>query len=136
MDPYLPKSPMAEGIYVAVWNTDVTQASPAPQLTYGNYYEISKITGVVNGRMTDDANTLTPAEASAIDKKMDDGLPFNGRIVANGGADWPRDAWGTFAKPGLQSCVYPDKTYNSYFSDIPLCHLAISLVCCSAKDKD
>jgi hypothetical protein len=135
MDPYLPKSPIADGIYIAVWNTDASQASPYPQLPYGNYYEISRISGIVHGRMTDDANALTPAEASAIDKKMDDGLPLNGRIVANGGADWPKDAWGTFAKPGRHNCVSPDKTYNEHFSSTPLCHVAIALACCKSKDE-
>jgi hypothetical protein len=137
MDPYLPQSPMDEGIYVAVWNSDKSQPSPAPQIPYGNYYEISRILGASNEKLVDDSKALTPAQSLAIDTKMDDGQPLSGRVVANGEAEWPKDAWGSFAKPGVSNCVYIDSTYNTNYllrAKAPLCHLAVRLDCCKKTD--
>lgn len=133
MDPYLPQSNMKEGLYIAVWNSNASLPAPKPALPYGNYYEISRIAGVLEEKMVDDPKAFTPLEAHAIDVKMDDGLPFTGRVMANGNADWPKDAWGSFAKPGAANCVASNKTYNiSYYfqAKLPLCHLAIKFNCC------
>jgi hypothetical protein len=138
MFPYLPQSRLGEGIYIAVWNTNASQPSPRPQLPYGNYYEISGILGVIDEQMRDNSHVMTPAQAHAIDAKMDDGLPFTGRVLVNGEADWPKDAWGTFAKPGDASCVSPKKKYNIKYlrSGTPLCHLAIKLECCGKEEGE
>jgi hypothetical protein len=130
MDPYLPKLALTDDVYIAVWNSNPSQPSPKPQIPYGNYYELSGIKGVLDEKMVDDSRALTPLQSYAIDKKIDDGFPLSGRVVANGEANWPKDAWGTYAKPGISNCVYTDKTYNTnYFlrAEAPLCHLAIRL---------
>jgi hypothetical protein len=138
MQPYLPQSPLSEDIYVTVWNTDAAQPSPDPQIPYGNYYEISRISGIAHGRMIDSSRALTPAQARALDDKIDDGMPLKGRVLANGEANWPDDAWGTFAKPGKDNCVSTRKTYNTrnfLTANAPLCHLAIALGCCSGDTQ-
>lgn len=138
MSPYLPLSPLGDGIYVAVWNTDAEQPSVPPQLPYGNYFEISRIRGIKDGQFQDSPNALTPSEAQAIDNKIDDGSPIHGRITVNGNAKWPDDPWGTYAKPGTDVCVNPDDTYNTQqflLSGKPLCHLAVAFKCC-VKQKD
>jgi len=137
--PYLPQSPMDDGIYITVWNTDIAQESPAPRLPYGNYYEISRIHGIIEGKMVDDHNALTPLEARAIDEKMDDGSPLSGRVIVNGDTHWPEDAWGTLAKSGVNNCVSPEHYYNSYEyfkANRPICHLAIALKCCANQKND
>lgn len=139
MDPYLPRSPLGDGIYIAVWNTDAAQESPGQPIPYGNYYEISRISGIRRGRMNDDSAALTPVQAHAIDSKIDDGAPLTGRVVVNGDADWPRDAWGSYATPGDYSCVSEDHTYNIYNParmHHRLCHLAVAFTCCKPKDDD
>ncbi len=139
MDPYLPQSAFGEGIYIAVWNSDASQPSPKPQIPYGNYYEISRIVGVSNEQMKDDSQAITPIEAQAVDAKIDDGMPLSGRVVVNGEADWPKFAWGSYAKPGVSSCVYTDNTYNTgYFlrANAPLCHIAIKLGCCEKDEEE
>ncbi len=137
LEPYLPESPLGEGIFIAVWNTDAAIEAPAPQLPYGNYYEISRIGGSVEGKLKDDIHALTPAQAHAIDSKMDDGLPLNGRVVVNGAANWPEDAWGTYAQPGENNCITPDKHYNTqefFKANRPLCHIAIAFTCCKREE--
>ncbi len=137
MDPYLPKSPLDDNIYITVWNSSADQPSPEPRLLYGNYYEITKIHGVEGGKLKDDINALTPAQAYAIDKKMDDGYPLSGRVVVNGSANWPQDAWGTFATPGENSCVSPNRHYNIQKlldGHQQLCHVAIALDCCDKNE--
>lgn len=136
MAPYMPVSPIGEGIYVAVWNSDGEQPSQAPQLAYGNYYEISRIKGIYNEQIKDSPAALTPTEAYAIDNKIDDASPIYGRIVVNGNAVWPDDAWGTLAKAGENNCVSPERIYNTHnliIAHKPLCHLAIALDCCESK---
>jgi len=129
MDSYLPESPLEAGVYITVWNTNESQPSPEPRLPYGNYYEISGIDGISNGQMVDNPQALTPEQSYAIDAKMDDGKPFSGRVMVNGAADWPNDAWGTYAKPGGFNCVFTDKTYNTAYlaTHTQLCHLAVRL---------
>ncbi len=137
MDPYLPRSPLMEGVYVAIWSSVANQPSPKPQLPYGNYYEISRIMGVADEKFVDDSKALTPEQSYDIDRKMDDGLPLSGRVVVNGEADWPKDAWGTYAKPGVSSCVFTDETYNTSYilrAHAPLCHIAIALECCKKQE--
>ncbi len=139
LNAYLPESPVDSGLYVTVWNTDVAQESPAPRLPYGNYYEISRIEGIKEGKMIDNSNALTPLQARAIDEKMDDGVPLAGRVIVNGNAHWPKEAWGTLAKPGPDNCVAPDLSYNSYEyfkANRPLCHLAIAFKCCAVQKDD
>jgi hypothetical protein len=135
--PYMPVSPINENAYITVWSTDPAQPSPQPQLPYGNYYEITRINGITIGNFVDDSRALTPLQARAIDEKMDDGSPRTGRVVVNGEANWPYDAWGTFAKPGERNCVLPDHTYNSYEymrANRALCHLAIAFNCCTRSE--
>jgi hypothetical protein len=130
MAPYLPRSPIGEGIYITVWNSDGSQPSPRPHLAYGNYYEISRISGADQEKLVDDSHALTPEQARSIDLKMDDGMPWTGRVIANGEANWPKEAWGSLAHSGVSNCVFTDKTYNTgYFlrARTPLCHLAIRL---------
>jgi hypothetical protein len=137
LDPYLPQSSFGEGIYVTVWNTDKSQPSPGKQLPYGNYYEISRLRGVEEEKFIDDSKALTPAQSYAFDSKIDDGLPFSGRVVVNGDADWPKDAWGSFAKPDISNCVYIDNAYNITYllrARAPLCHLAVRIDCCKKAD--
>lgn len=137
MDPYLPQSPLGERIYIAIWNTDASEPSPEPQIPYGNYYEISKITGVEKGKLKDDANAFTPAQSYAFDKKVDDGFPFSGRVIVNGSVHWPDDAWGSYAQPGENRCVAPSRKYNItniLISGTPLCHVAIALNCCKHEE--
>jgi hypothetical protein len=137
--PYLPHSPIDSDVYITVWNSDAAQASPLPRLPYGNYYEISRIEGVMEGKIIDNAGALSPLEARMIDEKIDDGAPLSGRVVVNGNATWPEDAWGTFAKSGVNSCVSPEHGYNSYEyfkAHRPLCHLAIAFRCCTRQKDD
>jgi hypothetical protein len=130
MAPYLPQSPMGEDVYVAIWSSSEDEMSPEPRLRYGNYYEISKISGIEEGKFIDNSNAISPLQAQALDKKIDDGFPLSGRVVANGSTDWPNDAWGSLAKPGTHNCVNKKHHYNvKEFPDAgqDLCHLAVAL---------
>jgi hypothetical protein len=137
--PYLPQSPIREGVYVAVWNSDDEQPSPPPALPYGNYFELSRLMGIVDEKIVDDPGALMPKEAFAIDEKMDDGSPVKGRILVNGNGKWPEDAWGSLAKPDEKGCVAPNKTYNTanyFIAAMPTCHLAVAIPCCrGAREK-
>jgi hypothetical protein len=130
MGPYLPQAAIGEGVFITVWNSDQSQPSPQTQMPYGNYYEISRISGVEHEKMIDDSGAITPLQARDIDLKMDDGLPLSGRVAANGNADWPKQTWGTYARPGAANCVSEDNAYNTrrfLTAHAQLCHLAIEL---------
>ena len=49
-----------------------------------NYYHLS-IKGIDNKKEIQTINNFTPNQAYLIDKKLDDGLPFSGKILASGG---------------------------------------------------
>jgi len=135
--PYLPTSAMGDGIYVVVWNTDGEQPTPPPRLPYGNYLEITRISEVSDEKIKETTGALTPVEAESIDDKIDDGMPATGRIMVNGNTKWPEDIWGMMAKAGEDKCVAPDDQYNThnyFMAHRQLCHLAVSLICCTRKD--
>jgi hypothetical protein len=134
--PYLPESPIGEGIYITVWNSDEAQESPAPRLPYGNYFELARIDRIEKEKIREKADAISPRQAAMIDSKIDDGTPYRGRILVNGGTTWPDDIWGTFAKPGSHNCVSPDDKYNTdnyFIARLPVCHLAIAFNCCKKK---
>ncbi len=138
MAPYLPVSPIDDGVYITVWNSDEMQPSPEPRLPYGNYFEVTRIAGVHKERIKENTGALSPLEARAIDNKMDDGSPWSGRIKVNGNTSWPDDTWGMLSRAGATNCVYLDHTYNNrnyFLAHRPLCHLAIAFTCCENKDR-
>ena len=73
-------------------------------------------------------NTITPAEALAIDTKLDDGKPMTGAVRAMGGT-----TLNTSAVPSATTCVYDDSSaypYNmttSELADSKLCQLRVGI---------
>lgn len=69
---------------------------------YGaNYYEITKIIRIP-GQTFNDADGVTPLEASAFDSKLDDGLPGTGKVQ---GQSWLDDGSNSDTRP---NCVIGD----------------------------
>jgi prepilin-type N-terminal cleavage/methylation domain-containing protein len=94
IDQYLPQAKLGHGNYIYVWSGgwaewwQVTFAgccTPMPGTGDNiNYFGLSAITGQggTGGWEAASNATLTVAEAYNIDKKMDDGLPQSGRVMA------------------------------------------------------
>ncbi len=83
VDLYFPQAKIGRGNYVYVWSADVfTPGDGNPgQNGTTNYFGISAITQLVTYNMYS-LPALTVQEAYNIDKKMDDGFPSTGRVIA------------------------------------------------------
>jgi prepilin-type N-terminal cleavage/methylation domain-containing protein len=90
---YFPPTKLGAGNYIYVWSGGLS-----PGETYGtsngvNYFGISAITSITpSGPVNLSSDTgLTIAQAYSIDKKIDDGIPQSGNVMAmhlNGGPEW------------------------------------------------
>ena len=84
---YLPPAKLGQGNYIAVWSggwqlfaaMDIGGAAPDQK----NYFSISSVVGcgVANGLAYTNVG-MSVAQAYSIDKKIDDGLPQSGRVLA------------------------------------------------------
>lgn len=85
---YLPQAKIGNGNYVYTWNTNSTPANNAfLNFFTNNYFAISSVNAILNssdiGEISSSPN-ITVAQAYAIDKKIDDGLPLSGSVQAIG----------------------------------------------------
>jgi prepilin-type N-terminal cleavage/methylation domain-containing protein len=96
---FVPAAKIGGGNYVSVYTNDNTSFAPG----YGpigntSYFSISVVTEYLNGNigMTSSVG-MTPAQANAIDTKIDDDNPLKGRVLAmyNATADfqWADSSW-------------------------------------------
>jgi len=78
---YMPPAKLGGSNYVYVWGGDSTDNAPA-----FNYFGLSTVSKIVagNGWILSDPSSpgLTVQQAFGIDKKMDDGLPQSGAVLA------------------------------------------------------
>ena len=89
---YLPQAKLGKGTYVYIWSGGAAGAAGGSAIQPGdgkNYFglsDISKIAGTGSGLPGQPyaTFTLTPQEAYAIDKKIDDGFPQSGTALAEG----------------------------------------------------
>lgn len=127
---YLPQSIIAQDLYFMVWNSDHIMLSSGKYLPNGNYYQLTAIHGIEDGKLKNDPHALSPLVAKEIDEKIDDGDPFAGNIIVNGTANTETGGWDHFAEMDPMECITPDATYNigEYLkAHRPLCHLAIAI---------
>jgi hypothetical protein len=91
---YFPQAKLGHGNYFYVWSGYLVSGMVDTGI---NYYGLSAVTQVSGGQL-DSTHNIAVAEAYAIDKKVDDGLPESGNVMAwyvNGG--WEYWADGTLA---------------------------------------
>jgi prepilin-type N-terminal cleavage/methylation domain-containing protein len=87
---YFPQAKLGHGNYVYVWSSTTTVISSGTYLYFGtgtNFFGLAAVqlissAGGTAGRLEGTAKNIPVAQASAIDKKMDDGLPITGRVQA------------------------------------------------------
>jgi prepilin-type N-terminal cleavage/methylation domain-containing protein len=78
---YLPQAKLGNGSYVYVWSPSIYQSDGVGST--GNYYGVSSIPLLNNAfALPNTSPSLTVAAAYAIDKKIDDGYPLTGSVVA------------------------------------------------------
>jgi prepilin-type N-terminal cleavage/methylation domain-containing protein len=84
IDQYLPQAKLGRGNYIYVWSGGIGACGNPTGGDNLNYYGLSAVTDIyayVPGWI--DSNPgLTVAQAYSIDKKMDDGMPISGRVMA------------------------------------------------------
>lgn len=134
---YLPQSPLSDTIYTAVWNSNQPVIQSSAYIPNGNYFELTAIKEVVDSHIIEESNAISPLISYEIDKKIDDGRPFSGKIIVNGNAA-DEEGWSKFATTDTLECVTPEHRYNTheYFkAHRPLCHLAIAIET-NEKDSD
>jgi len=80
---YLPSAKMGFGGYVFVWSGGWQEWANSPPGDSQNYFEVAGVTGSAPSYrgLPNDITLMTPAQAYAIDKKMDDGLPQYGNVI-------------------------------------------------------
>jgi prepilin-type N-terminal cleavage/methylation domain-containing protein len=99
---YFPQAKLGNGNYVYVWTNMNTAPGTFLNQYPNNYFGISAVTAVLNssadGEITSTPN-ISVAQAFAIDKKIDDGLPLSGAVQAIGLENDPywsvNNRWGT-----------------------------------------
>ncbi len=109
---FLPKSSFGNNNYFTVFSANST-----------NYFQLTIVTGINSG-VYSIGNNLSPADAYAIDAKIDDGLPGSGRLQAMEGTSALNNA----ATPGTTSCVSSANTPPTYniggaYDSVTLCQL-------------
>lgn len=127
---YLPTSPLAPELYMMVWHADNVAKGSKSYMPSGNYYQLTIIHGIDDGKILNDPYALSPLAAKEIDKKLDDGYPLSGKILVNGRANSEKEGWNRLAKADNLECVTEDEVYNTrdYFkAHRRLCHLAIAI---------
>ena len=77
---YLPEAAIGSGLYIYIWSGG-TQSSWLVPGDGINYFGLSAVVDV-SGWHVDSNPGLTVAQASAIDSKIDDGMPQSGRVMA------------------------------------------------------
>lgn len=82
-DSFLPKAKIGQGNYVYVWNTTTTDSSVGASVDDNNYFGISNPTNITSGGNMSSSPALSVKQAYAIDKKIDDGFPTKGKVVAS-----------------------------------------------------
>jgi len=95
---YLPAAKIGNGGFVYVWNGGWVITGSADSGDGNNYFGVSAVTS--SGMVDNEIPLMTVAQAYAMDKKMDDGLPQSGNVIAfTAGMYWV--AGGPFASNGL-----------------------------------
>ena len=84
IDNYYPKAKIGNGNYVYTINLCCNYATANTYYSSYNFFSISAITTITfsSAREVGSNNAISPVQAFALDKKMDDGLPISGRITA------------------------------------------------------
>jgi prepilin-type N-terminal cleavage/methylation domain-containing protein len=75
---YFPAAKIGNGNYFYVWEAP---SSSGPASTGINYFGLSTVTGVVSSQIQGGAG-LSVQQAYSMDKKIDDGIPQSGRVLA------------------------------------------------------
>lgn len=93
-----------------------------------NYFQITGIIGTDTDGVYSLRNGVSPLDASALDVKLDDGIPMNGVVRAMGGAN----SLGVAAIPGPGNCVSdaagnPYNTRTDELASSPLCQVSIRM---------
>lgn len=127
---YLPTSPLAPDVHLMVWHADNVARGSKKFMPSGNYYQLTIIHGIDDGKILNDPYALSPLAAKEIDKKLDDGYPLSGKILVNGRANSEKEGWNKLARADNLECVSEGEVYNTrdYFkAHRRLCHLAIAI---------
>lgn len=110
---YVPRSTLAEDMFVFVWNTlDKGKTNSSEVLPRGNYFQLTRTHEVTDSDILDEPHSLSPKAAKEIDKKIDDGYPMSGMVMANGAASSEEGGWHTFAARGAYECITEHEVYN------------------------
>jgi hypothetical protein len=119
---YYPPAKIGSGNYVYVWSGGSSSASGSPDGQ--NYFGISAISSANttgdHGELTSSSD-MTVAQAYSIDKKMDDGFPQTGRVMAgylNNAASYPEFFWAANgsskgASPGASAAASATSCYDN-----------------------
>jgi prepilin-type N-terminal cleavage/methylation domain-containing protein len=112
-DAYYPQAKLGGGNYIYVWSGGITTNSANTAQNSLNYFGIGTSTAANGGAIFNPG--LTVQQAYSIDKKMDDGLPQTGRVIAvylttavfwaaGGGNEASGPNPGSVASPSATSC--------------------------------
>ena len=85
-DTYFPQAKLGAGNYIYVWSGGITSMWGSPASDGVNYFGISAVTGI-GGNIWSNPG-LTVQQGYSIDKKIDDGLPQTGNVIAAYISDW------------------------------------------------
>ena len=133
LDFYLPKSRLSKELFITVWSASNPTSLTKRHLPEGNYYELTQLHGVEDSKMINDPYAISPIMTKEIDKKLDDGHPFTGKIMVNAKTGPDEEGWSSFPQTGILECVTDNQNYNitDYFkAHRALCHIAIAMDCC------
>jgi len=81
---YLPQSKISASGYVYVWSGGWQEACAGTGKDDNNYFAVSGVTNLVDWEVP----LMTPVQAYAIDKKVDDGFPQSGNVMAVDAEGW------------------------------------------------
>jgi prepilin-type N-terminal cleavage/methylation domain-containing protein len=121
MKQIIPPAKLGRGNYVIIFCCDGWDEGGQ-----GNWMQIQGMRGVRNISGDPDGfmvNAMTPIEAADIDRKLDDGLPYTGRVR------WTNtdDEWGIY-NPGPNTCATADFKYDvGANGNTPLCGIAVQI---------